>query len=81
MIVQQDDGWKISESDTFFFFFLIFEYSVHSSSEYIIKNLQWLFMLKSCLTVKCCSAIITILTVKLFGPGGFMKLQFCFALF
>lgn len=78
MIVQQDDGWKISESDTFFFFFA---YSVHSSSEYIIKNLQWLFMLKSCLTVKCCSAIITILTVKLFGPGGFMKLQFCFALF
>lgn len=54
---------------------------MHSSSEYIIKNLQWLFMLKSCLTVKCSAAIITILTVKLFGPGGFMKLQFCFALF
>lgn len=80
MIVQQDDGWKISGSDTFCFF-LIFAYSVHSSSEYIIKNLQWLFMLKSCLTVKCSAAIITILTVKLFGPGGFTKLQFCFALF
>lgn len=63
------------------FFFLNFAYSVHSSSEYIIKNLQRLFMLKSCLTVKCSAAIITILTVKLFGPGGFMKLQFCFALF
>lgn len=44
-----------------------FAYSVHSSSEYIIKNLQRLFMLKSCLTVKCSAAVITILTVKLFG--------------
>lgn len=84
MIVQQDDGWKISESDTFFFkfcilFFKNFAYSVHSSSEYIeFTAAVYVEKLLNC-KVFCSSNNNTY--SKTVWAGGFMKLQFCFALF